>query len=432
MVPFPIDGIMNTLIGHLKEYLMGELEPFYPLMVASLSTGVAALAIIARLLRPDWITKDEVLHENLEGGPLWFFSRLLAPCIALSVYFGSRHYIGTDTLPGLFLANASFIVHHIAPRLIVLAVLLGLWAPLIMDFGLVRFIAVYASPVMRPLFKVPGRSAVDCVASWLGSSSMAVVFTAKMYDAGAYTAREAASIVCGFSLAGIYNIYAVAEMLNLEYLISYILAVSYGVMIILAAILPRIWPLSSVPESYIGGRDTYKSSAPELRHNCTMFQWALLRATNRAQKMTARHYLQESKNIICALLFSTVPLMITFGTLLTFISETTAIVSFFAEPFALLLRFAGAAEADIIGKTVVFAFVDQFLAVTYGRMLLTEQSRFICICLTICGLINLTEVGLHVWHSNIPLRFWQMTAVYIIRIVISIFLILPAAALLVH
>mgnify|MGYP000541445586 CR=1 FL=1 len=88
------------------------------------------------------------------------------------------------------------------PRLVALAVVLGLLSPLVMDFGLVQFIAVYASPVMRPLFRVPGRSAVDCVASWLGSSSMAVVFTAKMYDSGYYTAREASVVICGFSLAG--------------------------------------------------------------------------------------------------------------------------------------------------------------------------------------------------------------------------------------
>ena len=59
--------------------------------------------------------------------------------------------------------------------------------------------------------------------------------------------------------------------------------------------------------------------------------------------------------------------------------------------------------------------------------MLTEQGRFICICLSVTGLINLTEVGLHVWHSNIPLRLWQMTAVYVMRIILSMFIVIPAA-----
>ena len=34
------------------------------------------------------------------------------------------------------------------------------------------------------------------------------------------------------------------------------------------------------------------------------------------------------------------------------------------------------------------------------------------------------------WHSNIPLRFWQMTVVYVMRIVMSMVIVIPAAGLL--
>ena len=119
--------------------------------------------------------------------------------------------------------------------------------------------------------------------------------------------------------------------------------------------------------------------------------------------------------------------MITFGTLLVLVAETTSIVEILAVPAATALEALGALEARIIASATVFSFVDQFLAVTYGRLLLTEQARFICICLSVTGLINLTEVGLHVWHSNIPLRLWQMTAVYVMRIILSMFIVIPAA-----
>ncbi|MDO5114542.1 MAG: hypothetical protein Q4D58_00455 [Synergistaceae bacterium] len=427
LVPVPLHGEMNTVVGHLKEILLSAVTGWQPLMVAALSTAVASLACAALFLKPSWIMKDHILLENLVGGPLWFASRICAMLISLLVYFGSPYYLGTGGLMGALVAEASFIVNSIAPRLILLAVVLGLLAPLIMDFGLVQFIAVYASPVMRPLFRVPGRSAIDCVASWLGSSSMAVVFTAKMYDSGYYTEREAAAIVCGFSLAGIYNIYAIAELLNIDYAMPQILFVVYFTMILLAAILPRLWPLSSIPDRYYLGRCNYHVHHGSERHDHTMFEWAIIRGASQARHMNAKRYLRESRGIICGLLFSTVPLMITFGTLLVLAAEKTGAAKLLAAPFAALLRSVGTAEADIISLSAVFAFVDQFLAVAYGRMLLTEQSRFICICLTMTGLINLTEVGLHVWHSNIPLRFWQMTVVYVIRIVLSIFIVIPAA-----
>lgn len=427
LVPFPLHGEINTLIGHVKEFMMASIVGWQPHIVSAVSLTAALLAVIAKFARPRWIMEDHILHENLVGGPLWFMARICALPIALFVLFGSQYYLGTGGPLGVFAAKASFIVNNLAPRLIMLAVVLGIWAPLIMDFGLVQFISVYASPVMRPLFRVPGRAAIDCVASWLGSSSMAVVFTAKMYDAGFYTDREAAVIVCGFSLAGIYNIYAIAELFYMEYAMPQILFVVYCTMILLAAVMPRIWPLSSIPDDYYKGRDNYHEQSAGERHGHSMFGWALLRGTARARCMNAKRYLRESLAIIYTLLLSTVPLMITFGTLLVIVAETTSIVEILAVPAATALEALGALEARIIASATVFSFVDQFLAVTYGRLLLTEQARFICICLSVTGLINLTEVGLHVWHSNIPLRLWQMTAVYVMRIILSMFIVIPAA-----
>ncbi len=409
---------------------MGMLVGYFPLIVTGLAFCAAALACAEKFFRPRWITEDPLLHENFDGGAVWLAVRIFAFPTALFVWFGSARYIGTAGAVGQFAASASLMVNHVAPRLIVLAFLLGIFAPLIMNFGLVQFIAVYASPVMRPLFRIPGRSAVDCVASWLGSSSMAVVFTARMYDAGFYTAKEAASIICSFSLAGIYNIYAIAELFDMENAFLKILAVVYSSMIALAVVMPRIWPLSAMSDSYYKGRDNYRPHCVEDRHGRTLFQLALLRGASRARHATLRTYAHESLTIIYSLLLGTVPLMITFGTLSVLIAEGAGLTSLLAAPLAALLSAAGAVEGRIIASAAVFSFVDQFLAVTYGRLLLLEQSRFICICLTVIGLVNITEVGLHVWHSNIPLRLWQMAAVYVIRIVLSIGIVVPAAQLL--
>ena len=202
LVPFSLHGGPNTLLGHFKEALLSLFAGREPAIAAAVSSAAAVLALAAKFFRPAWIVRDEILHENLTGGPVWFAARVLSMPAALCVWLGAERMAELGGFAAVFAEEASFIVCGMTPRLVALAVVLGLLSPLVMDFGLVQFIAVYASPVMRPLFRVPGRSAVDCVASWLGSSSMAVVFTAKMYDAGYYTGREAAVVVCGFSLAG--------------------------------------------------------------------------------------------------------------------------------------------------------------------------------------------------------------------------------------
>ena len=437
LVPFSLHGNMNTLLGHMKEALLSFFAGRQPLIAAAVTTTGAALAIAAKFFTPPWIVRDEILHENLTGGALWFFARVLAMPIALSVWLvGAERASELGPVASAFISEASFIAYNMTPRLVALAIVLGILSPLVMDFGLVQFIAVYANPVMRPLFRVPGRSAVDCVASWLGSSSMAVVLTAKMYNSGHYTGREAAAVVCGFSLAGIYNIYAMAELIDIDYAMPQILIVSYSVMFLLAYILPRVAPLSTIPDVYVNGRVRrprrygWRRHWRRFRRGKHLFRWALLRGMIQARRMNVARYMHESRSIIFSLVFSTVPLMITFGTLLLLIAEFTPFARIIGAPFEMLFAKLGAFESEIIAASSIFAFVDQYLAVAAGRALLTAGGRFSCVCIAVVGLVNLTEVGLHVWHSNIPLKFWQMAAVYAIRIAVAAVIVIPTAEIL--
>src|SRR5699024_8661812 len=70
---------------------------------------------------------------------------------------------------------------------------------LLVSYGLMEYIGVIVQPVMRPVFKTPGRSAVDAVASFVGSYSLGLLITNRVYKDGRYTAREAAIVATGFS-----------------------------------------------------------------------------------------------------------------------------------------------------------------------------------------------------------------------------------------
>lgn len=419
LLPFEWHGTVNTLVGHIKEFSLTLLQDQLGNMVLIISFLTMMLSVAATSVRPDWIMRNQTFRENLVCNPFWFIARFSSiPIVMLAVW-------GSSDIFGLLLKDAQLIVLNLAPKLILLTFIMALTAPMLLDFGLVQFVAVYASPVMRPLFKLPGRSAVDCIASWLGSSSMAVVITAKMHHCGYYNDREAAIIVTSFSLTGIYNIYAIATLLDFRYAFTQVVFSIYLTMFIFAFIFPRIWPITSIPETYHGGVDNYDVSSQEARHGHTLFEWALLRGINKARHMNAKLYFHETLSIAIPLLFGTIPLMITFGTILLAIADMTPILNIIAYPFSWLLEFMGAPEAQILGGSVVFAFVDQYLAVAYAQMLFSESARFLCICLATIGLINLTEVGIHVWHSSIPISFRHMTIIYLMRIVMSLFILVP-------
>jgi len=423
LVPFEWHGNVNTLIGHCKEYLLALLKDDLGGLVVAISLVTVILSVTATAIRPEWIMRNQIFRENLICNPFWFIARFSSIPIAMAAAWGN-----TDIF-GFVIRDAQLIVLNLAPKLIILTFIIAMAVPMLLNFGLVQFVAVYASPVMRPLFKVPGRSAVDCIASWLGSSSMAVVITAKMHHSGYYNDREAAVMVTSFSLTGIYNIYAIATLLDFRYAFPQIIFSVYLTMFFLAVLLPRIWPLRSIPENYHGGIETYDVLPTEERHGHSLFAWALLRGVNKARHMTLKMYFNETLSVAVPLLFGTVPLMITFGTVLMAVADMTPIVDMIAYPFSWLIGLLGVPEAKILGGATVFAFVDQYLAVAYGQMLFSEQARFLCICLTATGLINLTEIGLHVWHSSIPVTFLQMSVIYLIRIVISLFILIPLALL---
>ena len=46
------------------------------------------------------------------------------------------------------------------------------------------FIGALLTKVMRPLFKIPGRAAVDCITSWIGDGTLGVMLTANQYEDG--------------------------------------------------------------------------------------------------------------------------------------------------------------------------------------------------------------------------------------------------------
>ncbi len=92
---------------------------------------------------------------------------------------------------------------------------------------------------------MPGRSSIDCVASWVGDGTIGgVALTNKQYEEGYYTSKEAAIIATTFSAVSITFCLVILEQVDLVHLfgIYYLTVVITG--IAAAIIMPKIPPLS--------------------------------------------------------------------------------------------------------------------------------------------------------------------------------------------
>ncbi|UNM97172.1 YjiH family protein [Ignatzschineria rhizosphaerae] len=112
-----------------------------------------------------------------------------------------------DMLPFLFEKLALSVGLLIPIGAIALTFLIG--------FGLLEFVAVYMEKLMRPLFRTPGASAIDAVASFVGSYSIGLLITDRVFKQGKYSPREAVIVATGFSTVSATFMIIVAKTLDL-------------------------------------------------------------------------------------------------------------------------------------------------------------------------------------------------------------------------
>ena len=165
---------------------------------------------------------------------LWFISKL------------GPEAIWSENTGGLLLAD-------LLPILFSVFLFAGLFLPLLLNFGLLELFGALLTKVMRPVFKLPGRSSIDAIASWLGDGTIGVLLTSKQYEDGFYTKREAAVVGTTFSIVSItFSLVVIDQVGLIHYFVPYYLTVTFAGMIT-AIIMPRIWPLSKKPDTYING-----------------------------------------------------------------------------------------------------------------------------------------------------------------------------------
>ena len=112
--------------------------------------------------------------------------------------------IGAETFPALFDRRIiPFIMDNLIGTMFTALVVAIFFMPFLVDYGLLEFCGVLLRPVMRPLFRTPGTSAVIAVTAFVGSFTIGVLATEQMYREGKFTARESVIITTGFSTTSV-------------------------------------------------------------------------------------------------------------------------------------------------------------------------------------------------------------------------------------
>lgn len=304
----------------------------------------------------------------------------------------------------------------------------GLLLPLLTDFGLLEFFGSMMVKIMRPLFKIPGRSAIDCLASFVGDGTIGVLLTARQYEEGNYNAREAATIATTFSVVSITFCFVVLDTIGLnDYFLQF-----YGsvilVSIILAFIMPRIFPLRGKPDTNIDG-STPSERSEDVPEGFNSFSFGLNNALSKADsnKNLGKVVGSGFKNVL-EMWFAITPVIMAFGTIALVLAEYTSFFKILGMPFEPILAVLQIPFADEAAQTMIVGFADMLLPSILGSGIDSELTRFFIATVSVTQLIYMSEVGGLILGTKLPIKIWDLFLIFLIRTLISI----PIVALLAH
>lgn len=430
MVPVYYNDSWTIIVKIIADMIGQSLGDFLPVLCLFIVTTSAVLGIVF-LKHPTFITSYPVVADAFSTTAIWVVIRVIGAIFIWLTYLeidagedseGVIHMITSGDAGG-------FVLHDLLTVLVIIFLLAGLMLPLLLDFGLLEFIGAMLTKIMRPLFTIPGRAAVDCITSWIGDGTLGVMLTANQYEGGYYSKREAAIISTTFSAVSItFSIVVLAQVDLMEYFgLYYLLICAVG--IVCALILPRIPPLSLKKDEYLVEGKAMGETLPE--GYSSSLQYGLALAKKRVGEFRGvEQFLENGIKNSAGMWFGVLPVVMCIGTLALVLANNTTIFDTLGLPFLPLLNFLGVPEAAAASKTMIVGFTDMFTpSIIAASTVTAPMTKFIIAVISVTQLIYLSEVGGLILGSKIPVSLPELFLLFLERTIISLLIVAPAAHL---
>ncbi|WP_294349422.1 YjiH family protein [uncultured Clostridium sp.] len=410
MTPIKINGEFTIPIAFLANYLVNFLGDLLPLIATILISISATCGILIKIFK----TKNKTLNSLFNVTPVWLLGRVIGMILAIMTYFKiGPEFVWSDSTGGT-------VLYSLLPLLISVFLFAGLFLPLLLNHGLLEFVGAMLTKVMRPIFKLPGRSSIDCITSWLGDGTIGILLTSKQYEEGFYTKKEAASISTTFSAVSITFCLMVISQVGLSHMfVPFYLTVTFAG-IVAAIILPRIYPLKNKPNTYIDG-SLPKEDPDAIPDGHTTFSFGLEKALERAESNEGINgFLRDGFMNILDMWIGVLPIVMSMGGIALIIAEYTSFFQILGAPFIPLLQLLQVPEAVQASQSLVVGFADMFIPSVLATTIESEMTRFIIASVSVTQLIYMSEIGGLLLGSKIPVNFKDLIVIFIERTLITL------------
>lgn len=418
-VPININGKSDVTFGVIYNGMISLLGNFglWMIVAMTLLTGVASIYGI-------WIKKDGALHDYFEGDskvhPIMYF--LGGLFFLLYVMTQTTSFQGPEMIVG---QNTGAAVMPIGVQVFWIILVSSFVMPLLTNYGIIDLIGSLMEPIMRPLFKLPGRAAVNALVSFLSSSSVGVLITNKLYRRRVYTEKEGVLVATGFSAVSVGFAYMMISLVGLESQFALVYFMGLILTFAISAVIARIPPFSNKKDIYIDGSvQTDNDRKVQRNHEKSSLAIGIDRAAKKAY--TAPNLIVEIKNSLIDS-FVIIPKVVTtlmfIGTVALILAEYTPIFDWLGKLFLPLLKLLRVPDAEMIASAFPTGIAEMSLP---GLMIapyvseIAPAARFLLIIVSISQVIFFAETAVVMLSSELPLKASELVIVFFERTIVGI------------
>ena len=395
-VPFTIGEKSTILFDHGATYLVNQQH--------TLSVILLFMLMIFGVSKPfiDGSWRKNITHKILT------VFKVLGLVLAVMYISGNApaFMMEKDMLPFLFEKLALPVGMIVPLGALILAFLVG--------FGLLEMVGVLMQPFMKPIWRTPGASAIDAVASFVGSYSIGLLITNRVYLQKQYSAREAIIIATGFSTVSAAFMVIVAKTLGLMEFWNLFFWSTLVITFIVTAITARIPPISRFDNELDRPNLDYKRGM-RLKAAYELGLSTSRRASNFKQILWSNF--RDGLTMAAAIVPSIIAVGLT-GLLLAKYTPVFDALGLLLYPFTWL---GGLPEPLVAAKGMSAGLAEMFLP----ALLLSEAdmlTRYVAGVISISSVLFFSAMIPCVLATEIPISVGKMVIVWFQRVALSILL----------
>src|SRR5690606_11489183 len=256
-------------------------------------------------------------------------------------------------------------------------------------------------------------------ASFVGSYSLGLLITNRVYKEGKYTTKEAAIIATGFSTVSATFMIVVAKTLDLMDMWNLFFWVTLVVTFAVTALTVRVWPLKRFSDEYYAGQE----GEPEqiVREGRGKQAWlSAMEAAQHAKGIGQNILLNLKDGFIMAM--SILPSIMSIGLLGLVLAEYTPLFDILGYLFYPVILLFQMPDALLVSKAAAIGIAEMFLP----ALLVVEADlvvRFVVAVVSISAVIFFSALIPCIMATEIPISIPQLIVIWFERVLFTLIIV---------